>query len=111
MLKIVYPICCGLDIHKNFVYVCIADNESGVNAYKSYRFSTFLKLDSVFTDVFGKASSNIIGHIPANPSGKISNVSAFKTKSNCCLYFENLLPPFFLKFSSIGYLLYFTAVL
>ena len=39
-----------------------------------------LKLDSVFSDVFGKASSNIIGHILANPSEKISDVSAFRTK-------------------------------
>ena len=39
-----------------------------------------LKLDSVFSDVFGKASSNIIGHILANPSEKLSDVSAFRTK-------------------------------
>ena len=40
-----------------------------------------LKLDSVFTDVFGKASSNIIGQLLANPSEKITDVSAFRTKS------------------------------
>ncbi len=39
-----------------------------------------LKFDSVFSDVFGKASSNIIGHILANTSEKISDVSAFRTK-------------------------------
>ena len=39
-----------------------------------------LKLDSVFSDVFGKASSNIIGRILANPSEKISDVSVFRTK-------------------------------
>jgi transposase len=39
-----------------------------------------LKLDSVFSDVFGKASSNIIGHILANPSEKLTDVSAFRTK-------------------------------
>lgn len=196
MLKIVYPICCGLDVHKDFVYACIATTENGVTTYKSHRFSTFtkglrellswllannckdvcmestgkywipvyniletdckivlahpkyvkairgkktdkkdakwiadifkhdlvsgsfippadirqlrdlvryhtkltsfttgeknraqncltvsnLKLDSVFSDVFGKASSNIIGHILANPSEKLSDVSAFRTK-------------------------------
>ena len=196
MLKIVYPICCGLDVHKDFVYACIATTENGVTTYKSQRFSTFtkglrkllswllanhckdvcmestgkywipvynileidckivlahpkyvkairgkktdkkdakwiadifkhdlvsgsfippadirqlrdlvryhtkltnfttgeknraqncltvsnLKLDSVFSDVFGKASSNIIGHILANPSEKLSDVSAFRTK-------------------------------
>lgn len=196
MLRIVYPICCGLDVHRDFVYACIATTENGVTTYKSRRFSTFscdlrellswllqnncrdvcmestgkywipiynilesnckivlahpkyvkairgkktdkkdakwisdifkhdlvsgsfippadirqlrdlvrysikltgyntgeknraqncltvsnMKLDSVFTDVFGKASSNIIGHIIANPSEKISDVSAFRTK-------------------------------
>ena len=196
MLKIIYPICCGLDVHRDFVYACIAGTESGVTTYKSHRFSTFtkglrelllwllqnncrdvcmestgkywipiynilesdckivlahpkyvkairgkktdkkdakwiadifkhdlvlgsfippvdirqlrdlvrynvkltsyttgeknraqncltvsnLKLDSVFSDVFGKASSNIIGQILANPSDRISDVSAFRTK-------------------------------
>lgn len=196
MLKIVYPICCGLDVHRDFVCACIATTENGVTTYKSHRFSTFtkglrellswllqnncqdvcmestgkywipvynilesdckivlahpkyvkairgkktdkkdakwiadifkhdlvsgsfippadirqlrdlvrynvkltsyttgeknraqncltvsnLKLDSVFSDVFGKASSNIIGKILANPSEKISDVSVFRTK-------------------------------
>ena len=196
MLRIVYPICCGIDVHKNFVYACIATTENGVTTYKSHRFSTFtkglrellfwlltnncknvcmestgkywipvyniletdckivlahpkyvkairgkktdkkdakwiadifkhdlvsgsfippadirqlrdlvryrkkltgftvgeknraqncltvsnLKLDSVFSDVFGKASSNIIGHMLANPSDKLSDVSAFRTR-------------------------------
>ena len=39
-----------------------------------------LKLDSVFSDVFGKASSKIISHILASPSEKLSDVSAFRTK-------------------------------
>jgi transposase len=196
MLKIVYPICCGLDVHRDFVYACIASTENGATTYKSHRFSTFtkglrellswllqnncrdvcmestgkywipvynilesdckivlahpkyvkairgkktdkkdakwiadifkhdlvsgsfippadirqlrdlvrynvkltsyttgeknraqncltvsnLKLDSVFSDVFGKASSGIIGQILANPSEKISDVSVFRTK-------------------------------
>lgn len=42
MLKIVYPICCGMDVHKSFVYACIAStNSQGVTNYKSKRFSTF----------------------------------------------------------------------
>lgn len=42
MLKIVYPICCGIDVHKSFLVVCIAStNEQGVTSYKSKRFSTF----------------------------------------------------------------------
>lgn len=42
MLKIVYPICCGMDIHKSFLVACIAStNGNGVTSYKSKRFSTF----------------------------------------------------------------------
>jgi len=44
MLKIVYPICCGLDVHRDFVYACIAStNERGVTIYKSDRFSTYTR--------------------------------------------------------------------
>lgn len=198
MLKIVYPICCGMDVHKSFIVACIAStNDKGVTTYKSKRFSTFtnelrhcalwlaennckdvcmestgkywipvynvlevscnivlahpkyvkairgkktdkrdakwiadifkhdlvsgsfippaeirqlrdlmryrnkltnfnvgeknraqncltvsnIKLDDVFTDVFGKASSNIINAILLNPSEKISDVSHFRTKA------------------------------
>ncbi|MGN0682400.1 MAG: IS110 family transposase [Oscillospiraceae bacterium] len=45
MLKIVYTICCGIDVHKSFVVACIAmtDNK-GVTTYtKPHRFSTFTK--------------------------------------------------------------------
>lgn len=42
MLKIVYPICCGMDVHKNFVVACIATtDDKGVTTYKRKRFSTF----------------------------------------------------------------------
>lgn len=42
MLKIVYPICCGMDVHKSFLVACIAStDEHGVTSYKSKRFSTF----------------------------------------------------------------------
>lgn len=197
MLKIVYPICCGMDVHKSFVYACIAlTNEQGVTTYKSKRFSTFtkdlrfcalwlaennckdvcmestgkywipvynileqtcnivlahpkyvkaikgkktdkkdakwiadifkhdlvsgsfippsdirqlrdlvryrwkltnfkvgeknraqncltvsnIKLDDVFSDVFGKASSNLISHLLENPTKRITDVSSFRTK-------------------------------
>lgn len=53
MLKIVYRICCGMDIHKSFVVACIAStNEQGVTTYKSKRFSTFT---GGFTTVCGLA--------------------------------------------------------
>ena len=42
MLKIVYPTCCGMDVHKNFVVACIATtDDKGVTTYKKKRFSTF----------------------------------------------------------------------
>ena len=42
MLKIVYPICCGMDVHKSFLVACIAStNGQGVTTYVSKRFSTF----------------------------------------------------------------------
>lgn len=41
-LKIVYPICCGMDVHRDFVIACIAStNNQGVTDYQSKRFSTF----------------------------------------------------------------------
>ena len=44
MLKIVYPVCCGMDVHKSFVVACIAStNGQGVTTYMSHRFSTFTK--------------------------------------------------------------------
>ena len=42
MLRIVYPICFGMDVHKSFLVACIAStNNQGVTSYKSKRFSTF----------------------------------------------------------------------
>lgn len=43
-LKIVYQICCGIDVHKTFVVACIAStNSMGITTYKSHRFSTYTK--------------------------------------------------------------------
>jgi len=42
MLKIIYPTCCGIDVHKTFIVACIASTDGkGVTTYKSSRFSTF----------------------------------------------------------------------
>ena len=44
MLKIIYPICCGLDVHKSSVFACIAaTDKNGVTTYQSRKFSTFTK--------------------------------------------------------------------
>ena len=39
-----------------------------------------IKLDDVFSDVFGKAASAITARILENPSEKIADVSGFRTK-------------------------------
>ena len=161
MLKIVYSVCCGIDVHKTFIYCCIATTDNkDITTYKSNRFSTFtnqlrrcatwlkekeckdicmestgkywiadlfkhdlinssfippadihqlrdltryrnkltifivgeknraqncltvsnIKLDYVFTYVFGKASSSIINALLLNPSEKITDVSKFRTR-------------------------------
>ena len=42
MLKIVFKICCGIDVHKDFVVACIAKtDDKNVTTYQSKRFSTF----------------------------------------------------------------------
>ena len=41
-LKIVYPVCCGMDVHRDFVIACIAStNSQGITEYQSKRFSTY----------------------------------------------------------------------
>jgi transposase len=41
-LKIVYPTCCGIDVHKSFVVACIAaTDDKGITTYRQRRFSTF----------------------------------------------------------------------
>jgi len=42
MPKIVYPVCCGIDVHKSFVVACVATTDAAlVTTYRSKRFSTF----------------------------------------------------------------------
>lgn len=42
-VKIVYQICCGMDVHKSFVVACIAStNGQGFTSYKGRRFSTYI---------------------------------------------------------------------
>ena len=41
-LKIVYPVCCGMDVHRDFLIACIAStNSQGVTDYQIRRFSTY----------------------------------------------------------------------
>jgi len=41
-MKIVYPICCGIDVHKKFIVATIAStNDKGVTTYVTKQFTTF----------------------------------------------------------------------
>lgn len=40
-----------------------------------------IKLDNVFSDVFGKASTNIVNRLLENPTEKITDVSGSRTKA------------------------------
>ena len=43
-LKIVYKVCCGIDVHKTFVVACIVSTDKqGVTSYERHRFSTYTK--------------------------------------------------------------------
>ncbi|QQY79537.1 IS110 family transposase [Keratinibaculum paraultunense] len=41
MLKIVYPICCGIDVHKKFIVATIASTENNITTYKTKKFTTY----------------------------------------------------------------------
>ncbi|OAA89303.1 IS110 family transposase [Clostridium ljungdahlii] len=42
MLKIVYKVCCGMDVHKKFVVATVAStNESNITTYKTKQFNTY----------------------------------------------------------------------
>lgn len=42
-LKIIYPICYGIDVHKTFVITCIASSNKGFTTYQCHRFSAYTK--------------------------------------------------------------------
>jgi transposase len=42
MLKIIYPVCCGIDVHKKFVVATIVSSDkNNVTTYQTRKFSTF----------------------------------------------------------------------
>ena len=44
MFKIIYKNCCGLDVHKTWIYACIGiTNDKGITEYRQARFSSFTK--------------------------------------------------------------------
>ena len=64
-LKIVYKICCGIDVHKTFVVACIAStNDKGVTSYEIYQ-SAFGK--EVYSSVEEKAANLLYFMIKDHP--------------------------------------------
>lgn len=51
MLKIVYPICCGVDVHKRFIIATIATtNDENITSYLTKRFDTYTEDLFTFKD-------------------------------------------------------------
>lgn len=51
MLKIVYPICCGVDVHKRFIIATIATtNDENITSYLTNRFDTYTEDLVTFKD-------------------------------------------------------------
>ena len=73
MLKIVYRVCCGMDVHKSFIVACIAStNEQGVTTYKSKRFSTvphYMVCDSNTTEQRHGLGLLIVKQVAASHKG------------------------------------------
>ena len=94
MLKIVYPICCGLDVHKDFVYACIATTENGVTTYKSQRFSTFTK---GLRELLSWLLANHCKDVCMESTGKywipVYNILKKREPYNADLYRKSDLPP------------------
>ena len=68
MLKIIYPICCGIDVHKKFVVACIASTDGrGITTYRASRFSTFT---SGLRKLSGWLCSNVCADVCMESTGK-----------------------------------------
>lgn len=68
MLKITYPICSGIDVHKSFVVACIAStDDKGVTTYKSHRYSTF---SNGLRELLSWLSSNACSDVCMESTGK-----------------------------------------
>ena len=66
--KILRRNCCGLDVHKTWIFACIGITDA--NGRTEY------KLDDVFSNVFGESSRSIVQHILEHP-GEQFDVAPF----------------------------------
>ena len=58
-MKVTYPTCCGVDVHKSFLVATIIKTTAGIEpSYQKKRVSTFNN-----SIIFGKSSSSIIDYL------------------------------------------------
>lgn len=60
MLKIVYPVCCGVDVHKKFVVATIATTQNNITTYQAKKFSTFTNDLLLFKEWLSSNNCNIV---------------------------------------------------
>lgn len=73
MLKIVYPIGYGMDVHKSFEVISITvSNDHGVTTYKSKQFSIFIR--DLCRCVTGFAESNCKEVVPNKLKSSVPSV-------------------------------------
>lgn len=60
MLKIIYPVCCGVDVHKKFIVATIATTQKNITTYQSKKFSTFTNDLLLFKEWLSSNSCNVV---------------------------------------------------
>ena len=71
MLKIVYPVCCGMDVHKSFVVACVAStNDHGVTTVLPHGCTRIPARMSVWSppENTGFPSTTSLNHRAGSPS-------------------------------------------
>lgn len=60
MLKIIYPVCCGVDVHKKFIVATIATTQKNITTYQTKKFSTFTNDLLLFKEWLSSSNCNIV---------------------------------------------------
>ena len=70
-MKVVYPICCGVDVHKTFLVATIITSEGITPHYSKKRFSTFNNSILQFKQWL----------LPSAPNNKVGSAISFQNSS------------------------------
>ena len=90
-LKIVYNICCGIDVHKNFVVACIASTDSnGVTTYESTGFRPTREILKICYCGFWIIAARMSVWNPPVNTGSLST-TFWKTTVRLSLHIPNML--------------------